>query len=103
MPCRPPSRQRIQTTVKAVLLLALLLVAPGVHAQNAPVPLPCEAKGVASGVDAYRVVTPNLLYVNCDSTNLVEFTTTGKLYVVSGATRTSVEGAVVAVRAFDSG
>ena len=89
--------------MKAILLLALLLVAPGIHAQNAPTPLPCEAKGVASGVDAYRVVTPNLLYVNCDSTNLVEFTTTGKLYIVTGATRTSVEGAVVSVRAFDSG
>lgn len=89
--------------MKAALLLALFLVARASYAQNAPVPLPCDAKGVASGVDAYRVVTPNMLYLNCDNTNLAEFTTTGKLYIVSGATRTPVEGAVASVRAFDSG
>ena len=60
--------------------------------------LPRQAKGVVSAVDAYRVVTPNLLYANCDST-FSSSTTTGKLYIVKpGATRTSVEGAVVSVR-----
>jgi len=88
--------------MKAVILMALFVLAGPSYAQNAPVALPCDAKGVASGVDAYRVVTPNLLYVNCDNTNLVELTTTGKLYVLTGSNRTAVEGVVASVRVFDS-
>jgi hypothetical protein len=83
--------------------LALSLVAGGAYAQTAPIPLPCDTKTTTSGVDAYRVVTPNVLYLNCDNTNLVQFTTTAKLYVTTGATRTVVAGVTATVSLFDPG
>jgi hypothetical protein len=85
------------------LSLALSFLASGARAQTAPIPLPCDTKTTASGVDAYRVVTPNVLYLNCDNTNLVEFTTTAKLYVITGATRTAVAGVTATVNLFDPG
>jgi hypothetical protein len=88
---------------RLTLCLALSLFARGAFAQNAPIPLPCDAKAAASGVDGYRVVTPNVLYLSCDNTNLVEFTTTAKLYVTTGATRTVVAGVTGTVHIFDPG
>jgi len=88
---------------RLLLCLALSLVARHACAQTAPIPLPCDTKTTASGVDAYRVVTPNLLYVNCDNTNLVQFSTTAKLYATTGATRTALAGVTATVSLFDPG
>src|ERR1700682_2841877 len=50
-------------------------------AQNAPAVLPCDNKGV-NKLDAFHVVTVQLLYINCD-TELTRFDTTATL---NGAT-----------------
>ena len=88
---------------RLLLCMALSFFAGSAYPQTAPIPLPCDTKSTASGVDAYRVVTPNVLYLNCDNTNLVEFTTTAKLYVTTGATRTVAAGVTGTVHLFDSG
>jgi hypothetical protein len=65
------------------LVWAAVLAAQWALAQNAPAVLPCDNKSV-NKVDAYRVVTVQLLYVNCD-TELTRFDTTATL---NGATAT---------------
>jgi hypothetical protein len=86
--------------VRSTLALAMLLFGRAVCAQNAPVSLPCDAKDLAKGVDAYRVVTPQVLYVNCGRTNLLQFETRATLYAGIGGDRKAVDGVTVSVHLF---
>jgi hypothetical protein len=80
-----------------VALLAVMLLAPIAVSQNAPVSLPCDSKDFAKGVDSYRVVTPQVLYINCGRTNLRQFDTTAILYVGSGGSRKIVDGVTASI------
>jgi hypothetical protein len=88
--------------MKWTLLPVMLLFCGSTHAQNAPASLPCDAKDYAKGVDSYRVVTSEVLYVNCGRTNLLQFDTTGALYVGVGGERRPVDGVTAAVRLFST-
>lgn len=82
------------------LLGVVLSVATPLSAQNAPVSLPCDAKDFAKGVDAYRIVTAQVVYVNCGRMNLLQFDTTAALYLGVGGDRKPVVGVVASVRLF---
>jgi hypothetical protein len=84
------------------LLVALLSVAAPLTAQTAPVALPCDAKDLAKGVDAYRIVTAQVVYVNCGRTNLLQFDTAAALYLGAGGDRKPVAGVVATVKLFSS-
>jgi hypothetical protein len=86
--------------VRSTLALAMLLFGRAMCAQNAPVSLPCDAKELAKGVDAYRVVTPQVLYVNCGRTNLLQFETRATLYAGIGGDRRLVDGVIASVHLF---
>jgi hypothetical protein len=80
------------------LLGALLSAVAPLTAQNAPVSLPCDTKDLAKGVDAYRIVTAQVVYVNCDRTNLLQFDTTATLYLDAAGDRKPVAGVVASVK-----
>ena len=86
----------------STLVLAVLaaVVAWPVRAQNAPVALPCDVKDSAKGVDSYRIVTAQVVYVNCGRTNLQQFATDATLYEGSGGDRKMVDRVTGAVRLF---
>jgi hypothetical protein len=84
---------------RTLSLLALLFGAVA-YGQNAPVQLPCDVKDYAKGVDSYRVVTSQVVYVNCGRTNLSRFDAKGILYVGVGGARTLVDGVTASVRLF---
>lgn len=83
-----------------ILLIVALLIPASAHGQNAPVPLPCDVKDFAKGVDSYRVVSAQVLYANCGRTNLLQFDTTAALYLGVGGDRRPVAGVTASVRLF---
>jgi hypothetical protein len=86
--------------VRFPLVLLAMMIGGAVHAQNAPVPMPCDVKDFAKGVDSYRIVTAQVMYANCGRTNLLQFDTTATLYEGAGGDRKRVDGVTVLVRLF---
>jgi hypothetical protein len=85
------------------LILMLVFAGATVNAQTAPAVLPCDNKSVEGTVDAFRVVTARLVYVNCDVTTLTKFDTSATLSIVEPGGTKPVQGVTASVRLFESG
>ncbi|MGD0498189.1 MAG: hypothetical protein ABSC23_07110 [Bryobacteraceae bacterium] len=86
--------------MRARLFGALLVLAVRLPAQNAPAALPCSVTDLVKDGTAYRIVTPGLVYVNCDATDLAQFDTAAKLYVVAGTDRKPVDNVQAIVKLY---
>ncbi len=89
--------------MSARVICLLALACASLDAQNAVAVLPCDNKSVQKDVDAFRVVTTRLVYVNCDTTTLTQFDTSASLNVIDKGQSTPVAGATGSVHLFRKG